>query len=101
MSVSSLIPMGIYTIPEISAAGETEESCKEKKIDYVVGRALYENNARGHIVGDTAGFLKIIFARAGKKNLCARIIGGSATQIIHIGMIVLDNGLTTEQLVRQ
>jgi NAD(P) transhydrogenase len=44
--VASMLPMGIYTIPEISAAGETEESCKEKKIDYAVGRALYENNAR-------------------------------------------------------
>ncbi len=59
--VASLLPMGIYTIPEISAAGETEESCKEKKIDYCVGRAHYENNARGHITGDTAGMLKLIF----------------------------------------
>jgi len=40
--------------------GETEESCKEKRIDYVVGRALYANNARGHITGDTAGMLKLI-----------------------------------------
>src|SRR5258708_32654364 len=53
--VASLLPMGVYTIPEISAAGETEESCKERKIDYCVGRARYENNARGHITGDTAG----------------------------------------------
>src|SRR5207249_8304357 len=58
--VASLLPMGIYTIPEISAAGETEESCKEKKIEFVVGRALYANNARGHIAGDTAGMLKLI-----------------------------------------
>src|SRR5262249_43175044 len=65
--VTSMLPMGIYTIPEISAAGETEESCKEKKIDYCVGRALYSNNARGHIAGDTAGMLKLIFARIDKK----------------------------------
>jgi len=43
--VASMLPMGIYTIPEISSAGETEDSCKEKKIDCEVGRARYENNA--------------------------------------------------------
>ena len=65
--VASLLPMGIYTIPEISAAGETEASCVEKKIDYCVGRAHYENNARGHIMGDTAGMLKLIFTRADRE----------------------------------
>jgi NAD(P) transhydrogenase len=79
--VASMLPMGIYTIPEISAAGETEESCKEKKIDYCVGRALYSNNARGHIVGDTAGLLKLIFARADRKLLGVSIIGEIATEL--------------------
>jgi len=99
--VASLLPMGIYTIPEISAAGETEESCKEKKIDYVVGRALYSNNARGHITGDTAGMLKLIFARADKKLLGVSIIGENATELIHIGMMVLDNGLTLDEFIEQ
>lgn len=88
--VASLLPMGIYTIPEISAASETEESCKVQKIDYVVGRALYENNARGHITGDTAGLLKLIFARADKKLLGVSMIGENATELIHIGLTVLD-----------
>jgi NAD(P) transhydrogenase len=99
--VASMLPMGIYTIPEISAAGETEDSCKEKKIDYVVGRAHYENNARGHITGDTAGMLKLIFARADKKLLGMSIIGESATELIHIGMMVLDNGLTIDEFIEQ
>jgi NAD(P) transhydrogenase len=99
--VASLLPMGIYTIPEISAAGETEESCKEKTIEYVVGRALYANNARGHITGDTAGMLKLIFARADKKLLGVSIIGESATELIHIGMMVLDNGLTIDEFIEQ
>jgi NAD(P) transhydrogenase len=99
--VASLLPMGIYTIPEISAAGETEESCKEKKIDYVVGRALYENNARGHIIGDTAGMLKIIFARADKKLLGVSMIGENATELIHIGLMVLDKGLTIDEFIEQ
>ena len=99
--VASLLPMGIYTIPEISAAGETEESCKEKGIDYCVGRALYENNARGHIVGDTAGMLKLIFARADRKLLGISMIGESATELVHIGMMVLDNGLTIDEFIEQ
>jgi NAD(P) transhydrogenase len=99
--VASMLPMGIYTIPEISAAGETEESCKEKKIDYCVGRAHYANNARGHITGDTAGMLKLIFARADKQLLGVSIIGESATELIHIGMIVLDKGLTIDEFIEQ
>jgi NAD(P) transhydrogenase len=99
--VASMLPMGIYTIPEISAAGETEESCKEKKIDYVVGRARYENNARGHITGDTAGLLKLIFARADKKLLGVSIIGENATELIHVGLIVLDNGLPIDEFIEQ
>ncbi len=97
--VASLLPMGIYTIPEISAAGETEESCKEKKIDYCVGRARYENNARGHIVGDTAGMLKLIFTRADRKLLGISIIGESATELIHVGMMVLDKGLRIDEFI--
>jgi NAD(P) transhydrogenase len=101
LRVASLLPMGIYTIPEISAAGETEESCREKKIAYVVGRALYENNARGHIIGDTAGMLKLIFARADKKLLGVSIIGENATELIHIGLTVLDKGLSIDEFIEQ
>jgi NAD(P) transhydrogenase len=99
--VASLLPMGIYTIPEISASGETEDSCKEKKIDYEIGRARYGNNARGHIAGDTAGLLKLIFAPEDKKLLGVSIIGESATELIHIGMMVLDNGLTINEFIEQ
>ncbi len=99
--VASMLPMGIYTIPEISAAGETEDSCKEKKIDYCVGRAHYDNNARGHICGDTSGLLKIIFSPTDKKLLGLSIIGESATELVHIGMMVLDNGLTINEFIDQ
>ena len=99
--VASMLPMGIYTIPEISAAGETEDSCKEKKIDFCVGRAHFENNARGHITGDTAGLLKLIFSPVDKKLLGLSIIGESATELVHIGMMVLDNGLTINEFIDQ
>jgi len=99
--VASMLPMGIYTIPEISAVGETEESCREKKIDFCVGRAHYANNARGHITGDTAGMLKLVFARVDKKLLGVSIIGEIATELIHSGMMVLDQGLTIDEFIEQ
>jgi NAD(P) transhydrogenase len=99
--VASLLPMGIYTIPEISAAGETEESCREKKMEFCTGRALYENNARGHIIGDTAGMLKLIFAPGDRKLLGVSIIGENATELIHVGMMVLDKGLTIDEFIEQ
>jgi NAD(P) transhydrogenase len=99
--VASMLPMGIYTIPEISAVGETEASCKEKKIDFCVGRAHYGNNARGQIAGDTAGMLKLIFSRADKRLLGVSIIGENATELIHIGMMALDNNLAIDEFIEQ
>ena len=99
--VASMLPMGIYTIPEISSVGETEDSCREKKIDFAVGRAYYANNARGHITGDTSGMLKLIFARADKRLLGVSIIGEIATELIHTGLIVLDKNLTIDEFIEQ
>jgi NAD(P) transhydrogenase len=90
--VASELPMGVYTIPEISAMGETEQSCKEKKIEYEVGRARYANNARGAMAGDTTGLLKLVFRRNDRKLLGVHIIGESATELIHTGMMVLEFG---------
>jgi NAD(P) transhydrogenase len=66
-----------------------------------VGRARYINNARGHIAGDTSGLLKLIFAPDSKKLLGVSIIGENATELIHIGMMVLDNGLTIDEFIQQ
>jgi NAD(P) transhydrogenase len=90
--LASQLPMGIYTIPEISAVGETEESCREKKIEYEVGRAKYANNVRGQVIGDFAGMLKLIFRRDNKQLLGVQIFGESATELIHLGMAVLEAG---------
>ena len=59
-----MLPTGIYTIPEVSTVGETEESLKVKGVEYVAGRAPYSENARGRIIGDQDGFLKLLFRRA-------------------------------------
>ncbi len=90
--LASQLPMGIYTIPEISAVGETEESCEVRKISHVVGRAKYANNARGQIIGDSTGLLKLIFRPENKQLLGVQILGEGATELIHLGMAVLESG---------
>jgi NAD(P) transhydrogenase len=90
--LARMLPMGIYSIPEISSVGESEESCTEKKIPYAVGRGHYANNARAQITGDQHGLLKLVFRRDDRKLLGLHIIGESATELIHLGMLVLEIG---------
>lgn len=97
--LASNLPMGIYTIPEISAVGETEESCKEKKIDYEVGRARYPNNVRGQIVGDRTGLMKLIFKKTDHRLLGVQIIGENATELIHLGMMALESGMALDVFI--
>jgi NAD(P) transhydrogenase len=91
-ALPTLLPTGIYTIPEVSVAGETEESLREKNIAYVAGRARYENNARGRIIGDTEGFLKLLFRRDDMKLIGVHVIGEQATEIVHIGLLGIMHG---------
>jgi len=86
------LPIGIYTIPEISSVGETEETCKTKGIAYEVGRARYTNNARGQMIGETHGLLKLIFRRDDLRLLGVHLIGENATDLVHIGMMVIELG---------
>ena len=87
--VAAILPYGIYTIPECSMAGETEETLKTKGIPYVAGRARYVDNARGHIIGDEKGFLKLLFHRDTMKLLGVHVIGEQATELIHVGLTAL------------
>ncbi len=97
--LSPILPNGIYTIPEVSMIGETEESLKKKGIDYVVGRARYEDNARGEIIGDKDGFLKLLFSRADMKLIGVHVIGELATEIVHIGLMAMLTNSTAEIFV--
>jgi NAD(P) transhydrogenase len=92
--VAVILPYGIYTIPECSMAGETEESLKAKGIAYVVGKATYAANARGHIIGDDKGFLKLLFRADDMKLLGVHMIGEQATELIHVGLtaLILEQG---------
>ena len=91
----SILPYGIYSIPEISYVGFNEDELTSKGVPYDTGIARYREIARGHILGDENGMLKILFHRETKKILGVHIIGESATELVHIGQTVisLDGGL--------
>ena len=82
-------PYGIYTIPEISFTGKTEEQLTDEDVPYEVGVAYYRDSARGQIRGDTAGRLKLIFHRETREVLGVHIIGEEATELLHIGQAVM------------
>ena len=82
-------PYGIYTIPEISFVGKTEEQLTDEDVPYEVGVAYYREIARGQIRGDTTGRLKIIFHRETHEILGVHIIGEGSTELLHIGQAVL------------
>jgi len=82
-------PFGIYTIPEISFIGKTEEQLTDEDVPYEVGVAYYREMARGQIRGDTTGRLKLIFHRETRDILGVHIIGEGASELLHIGQAVL------------
>ena len=88
-SVPELFPYGIYTIPEISTVGRNEEELTEEGVPYEVGKAQYREIARGQIIGDQTGLLKMIFHLESAKLLGVHIIGEGASELIHIGQAVL------------
>jgi NAD(P) transhydrogenase len=98
-AVGELLPYGIYTIPEVSALGETEESCQHIGVACVVGRAQYAQNARGKIAGDTEGSLKLVVARDTRKLIGVHVIGEGATELVHIGQAIMHLGDTVDSLI--
>src|SRR6267378_4509283 len=94
--VAPILPTGIYTIPEASMAGETEQSLKSKGVAYVVGRARYMDNPRGQIVGDESGLFKLIFARDDMRLLGVHVVGEQATELVHIGLVAMMSGSGAE-----
>lgn len=85
----TLYPYGIYTIPEISSVGLSESEIKEKNIEFVVGRAKFSELARGKIIGDSEGFLKLFFDKNSQKLLGAHVIGSNASELVHIAQVAL------------
>jgi NAD(P) transhydrogenase len=84
--LAPLLPAGIYTIPEISQVGRTEEDCVREKIPYIVGKDTYGHHGRGQIIGDTEGMIKLIFEVPSGKLLGVHVIGEIASELAHIGL---------------
>jgi NAD(P) transhydrogenase len=99
-AMSPVLPLAVYTIPEVSMAGLTEEDCKAKNIPYLVGRAYYSKNPRGLIIGDKNGMLKLIFSPADKALLGVHIVGELASELIHIGADVVEEKGTIDRFIR-
>ncbi|MEO8501642.1 MAG: Si-specific NAD(P)(+) transhydrogenase, partial [Vicinamibacteria bacterium] len=97
--VSPILPMAIYTIPEVASVGETEESCVKAGIPYLTGRSSFERNARGQIVGDVQGLVKLVFRNPDKKLLGVHIVGETASELIHVGQAVLYFGGTIDDFI--
>jgi NAD(P) transhydrogenase len=87
--LARILPLGIYTIPECSCAGETEDSLREKGIAYVIGKATYARNTRGFIIGDHEGFLKLLFSAKDMSLVGVHCIGEQATDLVHTGLAAL------------
>lgn len=97
--VSPIIPYGVYTIPEISMVGATEEELIKAGTKYAAGRARYESNARGQIIGDRDGLLKLLFEVPSKKLLGVHIIGERATEMVHTAQMVMEFGGTIDVFI--
>ena len=84
-----LLPMAIYTIPELSYVGETERELQARKADYVKGYAPYADTARGQIIGNEHGLLKLLVDRQSRSILGVHIIGESASELVHVGQMAM------------
>ena len=98
--VSTLLPMAIYTIPEIAAVGETEQACREKGTPCCVGRATYQGNSRGQIIGDVSGLIKLVFAPDDLRLLGVHIVGEMASELVHVGQGCMHFGGTIDYFIQ-
>jgi NAD(P) transhydrogenase len=88
--IASQYPIGVYTIPEVAMIGLTEDEARRQGNGVVVGRARYQENPRGLILGVGAGLLKLVCERRTQRILGAHVIGESATELIHYGMQLVE-----------
>lgn len=98
-SLPELFPLGIFTVPGISQVGSTEEQLTKAGVPYEVGRAHYKEIARGQILGDRTGLLKLLFHRRTRHLLGVHIIGAEAAELVHIGQAVMALGGTIDYFV--
>ena len=94
--LATLLPVGIYTIPEVGAVGATEEQLQATGVDYVAGRWRAADTPRGCILGDEHGLLKLLFRRSDMQLLGVHVMGEQATETVHVGMTAMLAGAGAE-----
>ncbi|MFD1933570.1 Si-specific NAD(P)(+) transhydrogenase [Nonomuraea mangrovi] len=97
--MQELSPIGIYTIPEISFVGKSEDELTRDKIPFEVGVSRYRELARGQIIGDSYGMLKLLVSSEDRRLLGVHVFGTGATELVHIGQTVMGCGGTVDYLV--
>jgi NAD(P) transhydrogenase len=97
----SLVPTGVYTIPEIACVGLSQTDAAAKKIDVIVGRADFGEVARAHIAGEPAGFLALICERSSARVLGVQVLGEGATELVHLGQAAIAAEATAEFFIEQ
>ena len=98
--VSSVLPYGVWTIPEIATVGDTEDTLTAREVPYEVGRSSYRANPRGQILGDVDGFVKLIFAPDDQRLLGVSVVGEHACELIHLAAAVMTYGGTIDYFIQ-
>ena len=98
--VDELLPIGIYTIPEVASVGLTEEQASDAGLDYETGRAWFARNTKAIVAGDTEGLVKLVFERAGGRLLGVHIVGAEAAELVHHGQAIIHHGGGIGELVQ-
>ncbi|MEK6374158.1 MAG: Si-specific NAD(P)(+) transhydrogenase [Acidobacteriota bacterium] len=97
--VASILPYAIYTIPELATVGLSEDDCRKNGRAFEVGRAYYRHNARGQIIGDAKGLIKLVFDPESLALLGVHIVGENASELLHVGMVVMQFGGTINAFI--
>jgi NAD(P) transhydrogenase len=100
-AVTSLVPSGVYTIPEIATVGLSQSEAAAKKIDIVVGRADFSEVARAHIAGEPSGFLALLCERSTARVLGVQVLGEGATELVHLGQAAVAAGASADFFIEQ
>jgi NAD(P) transhydrogenase len=100
-AATSLVPSGVYTIPEIACVGLSQAEAAAKKIELIVGRADFSEVARAHIAGEPAGFLTLLCERSSGRVVGCQVLGEGATELVHLGQAAIANGATAEFFIEQ
>jgi NAD(P) transhydrogenase len=100
-AVTSLVPTGVYTIPEIACVGLSQSEAAAKKIDVIVGRADFSEVARAHIAGEPVGFLTLLCERGTARVLGVQVIGEGATELVHLGQSAVATGASADFFIEQ